>query len=81
MRTKEEIINGVFPPTIDQAIDEVACHLPKNYMVNIFIEKDGYDVKLEDDEYNDFDVDGGYGIRSDIHAALIMAIDQQHRKE
>lgn len=63
-----------FPATIDEAIQRAAKHLPDGYVINIQIEKDGYDVVLKNPDCSTIDsIDGGDGIRSDINEAICIA--------
>ena len=63
-----------FPPTIDEAIERAAQHLPDGYVVNIQIEHHGYNVELVKPDFSTIDnVDGGDGMRSDINEAICIA--------
>ncbi len=61
------------PATIDECIELAAEHLPEGYEILISVEKYGYGVKLEDPECNEFRMDGGDGIRSDIIKGINQA--------
>ncbi len=61
------------PATVDECIELAAEHLPAGQEVTISVEKHGYGVKLEDPKCNEFRVDGGDGIRSDIIEAVNKA--------
>ena len=61
------------PETMDEAISKAAKYLPEGHIVFIRIEKDGYEVILEDDEFCTQTIDGGDGIKSDINEAILIA--------
>lgn len=60
-------------PTMDEAIEMAAKHLPPGYVIAIRVEKNGYGVGLEDREGNEIDLDGGDGMRSDVYAGIMQA--------
>ncbi len=61
------------PEDITDVIERAAQYLPDGYNVKINIERDGYEVELEDDHWKLTSVDGGDGIISDINEAICIA--------
>ena len=61
---KSELLNT--PQTIDECIELAAEHLPSEWELVITIEKHGYGVMLVNPDCEDFELDGGDGLRSDI---------------
>ncbi len=72
--TKEEKYKMCsIPQTIDDAIEKAAQHLPLGYVVNIEIERNGYNIELEKPDSTTQNIDGGDGICSDITEAICVA--------
>ena len=67
----KEILN--IPLTIDDCLELAAEHLPADWEVVITIEKNGYGVRLVSPACEDFDLDGGDGLRSDIVEGINVA--------
>tara|TARA_R110000782_G_scaffold65882_2_gene133949 strand:+ start:1586 stop:1810 length:225 start_codon:yes stop_codon:yes gene_type:complete len=61
---KSELLNT--PQTIDECIELAAEHLPSEWELVITIEKNIYSIMLVNPERENFAVDGGDGLRSDI---------------
>jgi len=73
MKMENEKMDVCTPATVDEVIEKAAKYLPYGYTIHIQIEKDGYNVELEEPDTNCINADGGDGIRSDINEAICMA--------
>ena len=72
-KTKNILISKCFG-NIHDAIEFAAEYLPEYYNVKISVEKGGYDVELESPNGELFGgMDGGDGMRSDVHLAVCLA--------
>ena len=58
---------------IGEAIEKAAKHLPEGFVINVMVERDGYDVSLIQFESPTISIDGGNGIVSDINEAICQA--------
>jgi len=72
MKMENEKMDVCTPATVDEVIEKAAKYLPDGYTIHIQIEKNGYNVELEEPDSNNIIVDGD-GIRSDINEAICMA--------
>lgn len=59
--------------SMDQAIESAAEHLPDGYEIIITVTRHGYGVSLGTPEYDEINLDGGDGMRSDVWVGIMQA--------
>lgn len=60
--------------SIDDAVENAARYLPVDWIINVQIERDGYNVTLEQPNSDEtVSIDGGHGIQSNINEAICVA--------